>query len=106
MGKKIFEEECAKYGVTPSQVFKSKGYDDYLRKKGVSGEPSFYSNVAYGKLSVPIMLTQIMPEVKQTPERKGGLLRRIFKKASERTKNLVLIDGLDEVLVSFAKCCS
>ena len=108
LGKNIFEEECAKYGAQPSKLLKMEEFLQYLKKKGVTGEESFYSAVAYGKISMLSLLTQLVPDKVAAGESapKEGILQRIFRKVSQKTKNLVLIDGLDEVLVTFAKCCS
>lgn len=108
LGKNIFEEECAKLRVSPSKVLKMEELGAYLKKKGIAGESSFYSAVAYGKLAMPSLLSQLLPDAvaQDGGVRKEGILQRIFKKVSQKTKDLVLIDGLDEVLVTFAKCCS
>lgn len=107
LGKNIFEEECARYHLDPALILKKDTLSVYLKKKGIVGESSFYSAIAYGKVSMPILLGQIVPDqMKPVGEEKEGLLRKIFKKVSLRTKDLVLVDGLDEILVSFAKCCS
>ncbi|MDO8519575.1 MAG: bifunctional (p)ppGpp synthetase/guanosine-3',5'-bis(diphosphate) 3'-pyrophosphohydrolase [Deltaproteobacteria bacterium] len=108
LGKNIFEEECAKIGADSGKILKMDEFPQYLKKKGITGEASFYSAVAYGKVSMPSFLSQVVPGLVALGggPAKEGLLRRIFRKVSQRTKDLVLIDGLDEILVSFAKCCS
>lgn len=105
LGQNIFEEECRKIGAAAGDVFGMQAIKDYLTTKGIVGESALYAEVAYGKISVPVMLQQILPDKKQEPE-KDGIIRRIFKKASLKNKNLVLVSGLGDILVTFGKCCS
>lgn len=105
LGQNIFEEECRKIGAATKDVLGMQALKDYLTTKGIAGESGLYAEVAYGKISVPVMLQQILPDKKQEPE-KDGIIRRIFKKASLKNKNLVLVSGLGDILVTFGKCCS
>ncbi|MBX7147733.1 bifunctional (p)ppGpp synthetase/guanosine-3',5'-bis(diphosphate) 3'-pyrophosphohydrolase [bacterium] len=109
IGKNIFEDECEKMGIKPDDVFKAHHYGDYTQKKGINNELSLYSAVAYGKIAVSSMLEELFPNKKpegeKPPEEKEGIIQRIFDKVSQRNKNVVLIDGMDNILVTFAKCC-
>lgn len=107
LGKSIYHEECTKFGLDPSGFFKSPALTRYLEKKGVVGENSFYSALAYGKLAMPVIVAQIAPDKLASPvsTAKEGLLRKIFNKVSRQTRDVVQIDGLEDLLVTFGKCC-
>lgn len=107
LGKNIFEEECAKYHIMPADLSGKTEFEDYLKKKGTVFGDSFYSALAYGKISMPALISSVAPnqmEVKSQQEE--GIIRKIFKKVSRKSKDMVLISGLDDILVSFAKCCA
>lgn len=107
LGKNIFHEECRRYGVTPDHFMKEQSFKDYLEKKGVADEESFYSSVAYGKVS----LTQIFSllghaeKPQEETKKKEGIIRKIFKKVSQKNKDAVSVDGIDDVLMTYGKCC-
>ena len=106
LGKNIYHEECTKFGFDPSDFLKSGVLTQYLEKKGVIGENSFYSALAYGKLAMPVIISQVAPEkINRGAEPKEGLLRKIFNKVSRQTRDVVRIDGLEDLLVTFGKCC-
>ena len=69
----------------------------------MQNEALFYSAVGYGRISLPLILDPLAPEQKK-PE-SGGLIRRIFKKVAERSKNAVIVDGIDDLLIAYGKCC-
>ncbi|MBI4411778.1 MAG: bifunctional (p)ppGpp synthetase/guanosine-3',5'-bis(diphosphate) 3'-pyrophosphohydrolase [Deltaproteobacteria bacterium] len=107
LGKDIYHEECAKFGLDPPDFLKSQALTQYLEKKGVTGESSFYSALAYGKIAMPAIVSQIAPDKvgRTTEPKEGGLLRKIFNKVSRQTRDMVRIDGLEDLLVTFGKCC-
>jgi len=106
LGKSIFEEECSKRNLKPEQILSSSLFQEYVRRKGISGDASFYTAVAYGKVAVPSLLSIIVPSSLQESEKPEGLIRRIFKKVSQRTRNFVMVSGIEDVLVTFGKCCN
>lgn len=107
LGKDIFEEECSKFDIAPAKLLKMPEFQEYIKKKGISGEGSLYSGIAYGKISMPVLISHVVPDSKpvETPK-DTGILSKIFKKVSLKTRDLVRINGLDDILVMFAKCCS
>lgn len=55
---------------------------------------------------MPALISQIAPDkIKEGKKPEDGLLRKIFKKVSLQTRDVVRVDGLEDLLVSFAKCC-
>lgn len=104
LGKNLFEQECAKAGLNPAEVKEGDVFKKYLEKKGINSENLFYSNVAYGKLSLPTLFAALSPATVQKKEDEG-IIRKIFKKVSQRNRNAVLVDGLEDLLITFAKCC-
>lgn len=77
-----------------------------VEPKGITGQDNVYSAIAYGKISVPVMFSKMLPDHQdQSDQEEEGILKKIFKKVSLQTKDLVLIDGLEDILITFAKCC-
>ena len=107
LGKGIFEEESAKFGVKGENVVGAKGFAEAIHEKGLQEEESFFAAVAYGKISVPGLLAKLFPDKKgTTAPQEEGFIRKIFNKVSKRHKGMILVDGLDDILVTFGRCCS
>jgi len=106
LGKNIFEEEVARYGLEVDELLKNEALWEYAKKKGITGEANLFASIAYGKISMGALLNYVAPDKKPQEVKEDGILRKIFKKVSKKTRDLVLIDGMDEILVAFGKCCS
>lgn len=106
IGESIFDEECRKRGLKYERVIKKEDFQDILRKRGLPNLEGFYSAVAYGKISIEKVLTQLFPQTSAEPQKRGQILRKIFSKVSKQSKNLVKVGGVDDLLVTFGKCCS
>lgn len=107
IGKNLFEGECHKKSLSPTKVVKSDEFKEFLNEKKLKSADDFYSALAYGKLS-PAELLERLTQKKEASEGevKENIIKKIFKKVAAKNKNLVLVDGLDDVLVTFAKCCT
>lgn len=106
VGKKLFEQTCSEHHTKPEDVFHNPIIQTFLKNKGIPNEASFYTAIAYGKISLPSLLAQITPSDKNAELKDQGVLKQIFKKVSQQTKDLVFVEGLDEILVRFSRCCS
>ncbi len=104
LGRSLFEQECAKANTSPEKVFKLPEFDDQLKKRGLIGDQAFYAAVAYGKISLPVLFSHLFPD-KDAKDAGVGLITKIFRKVSQRNKNVVQVGGVDEVVVTFGKCC-
>lgn len=102
LGRSLFIQECEKRGLKPDEVMKSEAFKDLLDKKSLQNESSFYSAVGYGKVSLPVWLDPIAP---RSDVKEDGLIRRIFKKVTQRSKNAVIVDGIEDMLITYGKCC-
>lgn len=105
LGKKLFHEECHKLSLNVEEVFKMPACIDYLKKKGIVGEANFYSMLAYGKLSLTAFFTHVVPEKNLASDTPEGVISKIFKKVGQKNRNTVLVEGIDDILVTFGKCC-
>lgn len=107
LGKNIFEQECAKRGLIPADVRGSDLFKQYLEKKGITGEALFYPAVAYGKVSLATLLTPMTAGMEKSGavSTDEGIIKKMFRKVTQRTKNIVSVDGVDDLLIAFGKCC-
>ncbi len=107
IGKEVLEKQLDRYGLTLSQAFKEEGLESFMKGRGIKGEDHLYTLLGYGKFSVNQILSVLLPKERLTElEKKRGPIARIFKKAFDRTGGAIKVSGLDDILVSIAKCCN
>jgi GTP pyrophosphokinase len=61
--------------------------------------------VAYGKVMPQDVIEKLTRE-HEAAQSEENVIKRIFKKVASKNKNFILVDGYDDILVTFAKCCS
>jgi GTP pyrophosphokinase len=107
LGKKIFEQECQEFDLNPNRLLKSKSFNSKMNHAGFNDADTLFSNIAFGKVNLKDWIKTLFPDKYQAKEKKpqDGIIKKIFKKVSLKNKKLVTIDGIDDLLVTMAKCC-
>jgi GTP pyrophosphokinase len=111
MGKDLVEKEYRKFGMAAVKHLKGPYYEEYLKDNGIKDTEELYVAVGYGKLEARILVARVSPEAIAKDAAKtedSTLMERIIKAATQKTKkssSLVSVDGMDDVLVHYAKCC-
>lgn len=115
LGHEFFEKELDRYGVSESKILKGEAFEKFMAEKGIKGQEHFFALLGYGKLSVHQILSFLLPKEKlKVSEERGQVeekrnesaLTRIFKKAFDRSKGIIRVNGYDDILVSLGKCCN
>lgn len=110
LGKELLERSFRKYGASPHKHLTGADYDKLLKEQGCSNTEDLYVKVGYGTITPQQVIERLLPN-RGTPAKteESSFLQRAFKAAVQRTKkssSLIRVDGMDDVLVRFAKCCS
>ncbi len=111
LGKDIAEKELRKFGHSVRKIFQGPDFEEYIRKYGCKSIDEYYTAIGYGKFNIPDLLEALFPDEKseKTPvEQEEGFLDKVFKSANKKKKkdSLITVDGMSDVLVRYAKCCS
>jgi guanosine-3',5'-bis(diphosphate) 3'-pyrophosphohydrolase len=113
LGRELLERELHKGGVSLNKLLKN---DNELKKvfeaNKVSTQEELLIGVGYGKIHPEDVLAIVAPESEDGKESKPpdglregrvlGLVRKIIK----RDDNAIRLNGIDDVLVRYAKCCN
>jgi GTP diphosphokinase / guanosine-3',5'-bis(diphosphate) 3'-diphosphatase len=114
LGEELLERELHKAGISASKLLKNEGelrrlYD--LLK--VSNLEELFIGIGYGKIDPDEIIKAVAP-----PEQPGGTdsrppaglregrLAGLVRKVIKRDEGAIRINGIDDVLVRYAKCCS
>lgn len=112
MGKDIVEKEFRKFGMAAAKYLKGPEFDKYMKESGIVDLEELYARVGYGKFEPNLLVKNLSPEAIQKEAEKtpdSTIMERLVKSAKakmRRTNSIIAVDGMDDVLVHFAKCCS
>ncbi len=114
MGKDIVEKEFRKFGLAAIKYLKGPEFDSYMSESGISDVEELYARVGYGKFEPRHLIDNLSPEALQKEVEKteksesSTFLEKVVKSAKakmRKSSSLVNVDGMEDVLVHFAKCC-
>jgi GTP pyrophosphokinase len=111
IGKDIVEKEFRKFGMAAAKYLKGPEFDKYMRESGVVDVDELFARVGYGKFEPNLLVKNLSPEAIQKEAEKtddSTIMERIVRSAKvkmRKSNSLVTVDGMDDVLVHFAKCC-
>src|SRR5690606_21920134 len=89
-------------------------YADILKQFGANDSEDLAVRVGYGKLVVKDLIKAFDPKFGESEpgldeDTSPNFISRAFKSAIKRTKkstSIIKVDGMDDVLVRFARCCN
>jgi len=112
LGKDLLDRELKRYGKSLQKLTKAKELDKFVSAtKQYNRVDDIFTSVGYGKGTAQTVVKRILPEelIEKGPkERKpaktrlGQLIQAVAKKSSSG----ITIQGMDDLLVRFAKCCN
>lgn len=112
IGKDIAEKEFRKFGMAAAKYLKGPEFDKYMKESGIVDLEELYARLGYGKFEANLLVKNLSPEALQKEAEKTDdstvmdKIVRAAKTKSRKSNSLVSVDGMDDVLVHFAKCCS
>lgn len=112
VGKDLTEKEFRKFGMAAAKYLKGPEFDKYMVDCGISDLEELYVRIGYGKFEPRHLIENLSPESKEKEIEKNEtitFMEKVVKSVKTKLKksnSLVLVDGMNDVLVHFAKCCS
>ncbi len=108
LGKEICDKEFARHGLEYGKVLKAGEMERIAKEFGVQGLEGLLASVGYGKISIHQVLGKLLPPEKLDQKQKFSFMRVLdkFKSGGKDTKNAVIVRGVEDVMVRFARCCN
>jgi guanosine-3',5'-bis(diphosphate) 3'-pyrophosphohydrolase len=114
IGKELIEKEFRKFGLSSAKYLKGQEFDSYMSSSGVVDLEELQARVGYGKFEPRHLIDNLSPNAIQKEIEKNEqsetatFMEKVLKSAKTKTRknnSLVIVDGMADVLVHFAKCC-
>lgn len=108
LGKDLCERDFKKFGLKFSRYWKPGDFEKVAREFSLTDGEELLASIGYGKISTQQVIGRLAPEKLRMEGKKAaeGGLEKVIKRMTSRHKGLVKIDGIDDVLMSFAGCCN
>lgn len=110
-GREILEKEIKKIGMTRTDLFKPEWIQIVLNRYNYNTIEDMYANIGFGGISPNKIITRLLEEYKKEHEEEkieDKIQELVTEKVKERkiAKSGVIVEGLDNCLVKFSKCCN
>ncbi len=101
IGKRLLERELRRHHLSPAQSFKSERLAEMTKDFGVASTDDLFVAIGYGRVAPE----QVVQRLATDGTLKEGIASRLISKMG-LYEGVVKIQGLNDVLVHFSKCCS
>ena len=105
LGRELTEKEFRRYKRSVKHFTDDKNLKQALSKLGFAELDDFYAAVGYGKANPQTLLASLVPEGDLQIESEG-VVKRVVNRALGRGAKAVKVSGMDDMLITLAKCCS
>jgi guanosine-3',5'-bis(diphosphate) 3'-pyrophosphohydrolase len=109
-GKESLEKEARRQGYDIYQILKHDFVSNILKKMNLSSLDDMYSSIGYGGFTSKQILQKILEEYKKNVKQDKSEIdvNKIETKPKQKQKidRGVKLDGIDNILIKFARCCN
>ncbi len=110
IGKEVIEKEFRKFGQSHLKYFKGEKFDELLKDFGLHSIDELYIRLGYGRIEPKTISERLYSGQTATEQTRAEptFMEKVVKSASAKSKkmhSLISVDGMDDILVHFAKCC-
>ena len=107
LGHELLDKEMRKNEISLTKLTKSKRLKELLSRFRVQSVDELYAHIAFGRLSAADVIAFVAPEDVDRAQLRPSMFERTVRKVSGRgDASAITIDGLNDILVRFAKCCN
>ena len=107
-GKEILEKELKKIDLSPKELLKPAILTEIGKRFNLLSEEDVYSAVGYGGVTPQQIITRLREEHKKMHKDEAPLEEPKLKpwKDKEKAGKGIRIEGMDNLLIRFARCCN
>lgn len=110
LGQEILERSFRKEGLPIQKLFNGPHFEKLLKDEGCGTLEDLHIRLGYGKVTTSRVIQALSPDtIEKKDEEKESFLQKVVRTATQKSKtkttSLISVDGMDDVLVRYAKCC-
>ncbi|MGB9813070.1 MAG: RelA/SpoT family protein [Thermovenabulum sp.] len=108
-GKELLEKEAKRQGYDFYQIIKHDFLESFLKKLSMQSIEDLYAAVGFGGISPTQAFQKILDEYKKTIKSEKLVIEdKVVQKSKKQvvSKEAVKVEGIDNILVKFSRCCN
>ncbi|HJQ96681.1 MAG TPA: bifunctional (p)ppGpp synthetase/guanosine-3',5'-bis(diphosphate) 3'-pyrophosphohydrolase [Candidatus Polarisedimenticolaceae bacterium] len=105
LGRELTEKELRKYRLSAKEIFEGERAAEAMRKLGFAQVDDFLAAVGYGKVTPHALVAAVLPPERLQPK-VDSVVTRVVKKALGLGERRVKVRGMDEMMITLARCCN
>ncbi|HHX22813.1 MAG TPA: bifunctional (p)ppGpp synthetase/guanosine-3',5'-bis(diphosphate) 3'-pyrophosphohydrolase, partial [Thermoanaerobacterales bacterium] len=109
-GKEMIEKEARRQGYDIYKLIKNEAMNSFFKRMSFSNIDDMYAAIGYGAITTKQALQRIIDEYKKTvkPDKVDLVIDKVKAKAKPKKKidRGIKINGIDNILVKFSRCCN
>jgi len=110
-GKEVLNKEIKRIGMSHSDLFKTEWVNNVLERYRYSSTEDMYAAIGFGAISPGKIITRLLEEYKKEHQEEiieQKLQELTVRKTTVRKppKSGVIVEGIDNCLVKFSRCCN
>jgi len=105
LGREMCEKAFRKYRLNFNQLMKTDKMAEAAKHFGFQSVEDLIANVGYGKITPLQVIRRIEPREESEEPHQSLLNKLIGKVRKKKPKGGVIVQGMDDILIKFAKCC-
>lgn len=106
LGRELFEKELRKYGVAFHRGMALETMAQVLTELSFKNADDLLAAIGYGKVTTGQVLARLLPDRVRPEQARPGRLGQILDKVRKKPSGGLRVQGLDDIMVRFAKCCN
>lgn len=109
IGKELLDKELKRYSTSLQKELKNGNLEKAVTEKKCANLEEALALIGYGKLEARSLAELCIPEEKKnnpSPEPKRSRIGELFNRLARRSSGGIQVEGIDGVLVHYARCCS
>ena len=111
IGKDNLEKEASKLGMTLKEIENDPTLKKHMEKNNISSLDEFYFYIGEKRSRLDILITKIKNSLEKERAASTLTIEEVLKKKEEKKKEGkndfgIVIDGINNTLIRFAKCCT
>ena len=111
IGKDNLEKEASKLGITLKEIENDPTLKKHMEKNNISSLDEFYFYIGEKRSRLDILVTKIKNSLEKERAASTLTIEEVLKKKEEKKKEGkndfgIVIDGINNTLIRFAKCCT
>ncbi len=111
IGKDNLEKEASKLGMTLKEIENDPTLKKHMEKNNITNLDEFYFYIGEKRSRLDILITKIKTSLEKERAASTLTIEEVLKKKEEKKKEGkndfgIVIDGINNTLIRFAKCCT